>query len=63
MEGSDLHLIAYYTQDDIRQGLLMPLSSRPDITNLLVQPHLFRLSNLRYPPKIVKGLDGADTMA
>lgn len=58
IEGSDLHLISYYTQEDIRSGKLKRPSSRPDIMNLYMPPHIFRLTNFRVPPKVEIGPDG-----
>ncbi|KAF9007453.1 Gti1/Pac2 family-domain-containing protein [Cyathus striatus] len=58
VEGSDLHLISYYTSEDIRSGKLKKPSSRPDIMALHMPPHIFRLTNFRVPPKIEMGPDG-----
>ncbi|KAJ4480236.1 Gti1/Pac2 family-domain-containing protein [Lentinula aciculospora] len=58
IEGSDLHLISYYTSEDIRNGRLKRPSSRPDIMGLYMPPHIFRLTNFRVPPKVEIGPDG-----
>ncbi|ESK95945.1 hypothetical protein Moror_974 [Moniliophthora roreri MCA 2997] len=58
IEGSDLHLISYYTSEDIRSGRLKRPSSRPDIMGLYMPPHIFRLTNFRVPPKVEIGPDG-----
>ncbi|KAF8071572.1 Gti1/Pac2 family-domain-containing protein [Lyophyllum atratum] len=58
IEGSDLHLISYYTSDDIRSGRLKRPTSRPDIMALTMPPHIFRLTNFRVPPKVEIGPDG-----
>jgi hypothetical protein len=62
IDGSDLHLISYYTQEDIQSRRLRRISSRPDITTLELQPHLFRFSNFRNPPKVVIGRDGSQSI-
>ncbi|KAK1221942.1 hypothetical protein PQX77_015232 [Marasmius sp. AFHP31] len=58
IDGSDLHLISYYTSEDIRAGKLKRPSSRPDIMGLYMPPHIFRLTNFRVPPKVEIGPDG-----
>ncbi|KAF9449750.1 hypothetical protein P691DRAFT_811912 [Macrolepiota fuliginosa MF-IS2] len=58
IEGSDLHLISYYTSEDIRSGVLKRPTSRPDIMSLYMPPHIFRLTNFRVPPKVEIGPDG-----
>ncbi|KAG6853724.1 hypothetical protein C0991_001962 [Blastosporella zonata] len=58
IEGSDLHLISYYTSEDIRSGRLKRPTSRPDIMALPMPPHIFRLTNFRVPPKVEIGPDG-----
>ncbi|KAK0432395.1 Gti1/Pac2 family-domain-containing protein, partial [Armillaria borealis] len=55
IDGSDLHLISYYTTEDIHSGKLKSLT---DIMSLHMPPHLFRLMNFRVPPKVELGLDG-----
>ncbi|TEB18902.1 hypothetical protein FA13DRAFT_1674013 [Coprinellus micaceus] len=57
IEGSDLHLISYYTSDDIRSGKLKRPSTRMDIMSLPMPPHIFRLTNFRVPPKVEIGPD------
>jgi hypothetical protein len=58
IEGSDLHLISYYTSEDVRSGKLKRPSSRPDVMALPLPPHIFRLTNFRNPPKVDIGPDG-----
>ncbi|KAF4613808.1 hypothetical protein D9613_008055 [Agrocybe pediades] len=58
IEGSDLHLISYYTSEDIRSGRLKRPSTRSDIMSLYMPPHIFRLANFRVPPKMETGPDG-----
>ncbi|KAF8963145.1 Gti1/Pac2 family-domain-containing protein [Flammula alnicola] len=58
IEDSDLHLISYYTSDDIRSGKLKRPSTRSDIMGLYMPPHIFRLTNFRVPPKVEIGPDG-----
>ncbi|KAG6831503.1 hypothetical protein H0H92_009771 [Tricholoma furcatifolium] len=58
IEGSDLHLISYYTSEDIRSGRLKRPTSRADIMALPMPPHIFRLTNFRVPPKVEIGPDG-----
>ncbi|KAF4571078.1 hypothetical protein EYR36_001652 [Pleurotus pulmonarius] len=58
VEGSDLHLISYYTSEDIRLGRLRKPDSRADIATLPMPPHIFRLTNFRTPPKVEIGPDG-----
>ncbi|KAL0945454.1 hypothetical protein HGRIS_000944 [Hohenbuehelia grisea] len=58
VEGSDLHLISYYTSEDVRSGRLKKPSSRPEIMALYMPPHIFRLTNFRNPPKVEVGPDG-----
>ncbi|KAK2462956.1 hypothetical protein APHAL10511_005008 [Amanita phalloides] len=58
IEGSDLHLISYYTSEDIRSGKLKRPTSRADIMALPMPPHIFRLTNFRVPPKVDIGPDG-----
>jgi hypothetical protein len=62
IDGSDLHLISYYTQEDVQSRRLGGISNRPDIMALKIQPHLFRFSNFRNPPKVVIGRDGSQTI-
>ncbi|KAF5345799.1 hypothetical protein D9756_010860 [Leucocoprinus leucothites] len=58
IEASVLHLISYYTSEDIRSGLLKCPTSCPDIIGLYMPPHIFRLTNFRVPPKVEIGPDG-----
>ncbi|KAF9048847.1 Gti1/Pac2 family-domain-containing protein [Panaeolus papilionaceus] len=63
IEGSDLHLISYYTSEDVRSRKLKKPSSRHDIMSLSMPPNLFRLTNFRVPPKIEIGPDGKPRLA
>ncbi|PPQ63234.1 hypothetical protein CVT24_005694 [Panaeolus cyanescens] len=63
IEGSDLHLISYYTSEDVRSRKLKRPSSRPDIMSLYMPPNIFRLTNFRVPPKIEIGPDGKPRLA
>ncbi|KAF9475449.1 hypothetical protein BDN70DRAFT_814106 [Pholiota conissans] len=58
IDGADLHLISYYTSEDIRSGKLKRPTSRMDIMGLYMPPHIFRLTNFRVPPKVEIGPDG-----
>ncbi|KAF8871759.1 Gti1/Pac2 family-domain-containing protein [Infundibulicybe gibba] len=58
IDGSDLHLISYYTSEDARSHRLKPPTSRQDIMSPYLPPHIFRLTNFRVPPKVEMGPDG-----
>ncbi|KAF8896694.1 Gti1/Pac2 family-domain-containing protein [Infundibulicybe gibba] len=74
IDGSDLHLISYYTSEDARSHRLkvvsllsvaynsrlgvQPPTSRQDIMSPYLPPHIFRLTNFRVPPKVEMGPDG-----
>ncbi|KAF9031529.1 hypothetical protein BDZ89DRAFT_948708 [Hymenopellis radicata] len=58
IEGADLHLVSYYTSEDIRSGKLRRPSCRADIMSLHMPPHIFQLTNFRVPPKTEIGPDG-----
>lgn len=62
IDGSDLHLVSYYTQQDLQSRRLRRISSRPDIATLQLQPRLFRFSSFRNPPKVVTSSDGQTTI-
>ncbi|KAJ7352275.1 Gti1/Pac2 family-domain-containing protein [Mycena albidolilacea] len=62
IDGSDLHLISYYTSADQHSGKLKRPSSRPDIMGLPMDPRLFRATNFRVPPKVEKGPDGTSRL-
>ncbi|KAF8207002.1 Gti1/Pac2 family-domain-containing protein [Mycena galopus ATCC 62051] len=62
IEGSDLHLISYYTSADQHSGKLKRPTSRPDIMGLPMDPRLFRTTNFRVPPKVEKGPDGTSRL-
>ena len=58
MDGSDLHLVSYYTPNDIRSGRLENPNSRQDIMRLDLSPEIFFLEDLRIPPKVEIGPNG-----
>ncbi|KAJ7220294.1 Gti1/Pac2 family-domain-containing protein [Mycena pura] len=58
IDGSDLHLISYYTSADQHSGKLKRPTARTDIMALTMDPRLFRATNFRVPPKVEKGPDG-----
>ncbi|KAJ7470805.1 Gti1/Pac2 family-domain-containing protein [Mycena latifolia] len=62
IEGSDLHLISYYTSADQHSGKLKRPTSRPDIMSLPMDPRLFRSTNFRVPPKVEKAPDGTSRL-
>ncbi|KAJ6468298.1 Gti1/Pac2 family-domain-containing protein [Mycena sanguinolenta] len=62
IEGSDLHLISYYTSADQHSGKLKRPTSRPDIMGLTLDPRLFRATNFRVPPKVERGDDGTSRL-
>ncbi|KAJ6483793.1 Gti1/Pac2 family-domain-containing protein [Mycena vitilis] len=62
IEGSDLHLISYYTSADQHSGKLKRPTSRSDIMNLPMDPRLFRSTNFRVPPKVEKAPDGTSRL-
>ncbi|KAJ7173952.1 Gti1/Pac2 family-domain-containing protein [Mycena crocata] len=62
IEGSDLHLISYYTSSDQHSGKLKRPTSRPDIMGLPMDPRLFRATNFRVPPKVEKAPDGTSRL-
>ncbi|KIK50653.1 hypothetical protein GYMLUDRAFT_182459, partial [Collybiopsis luxurians FD-317 M1] len=57
IEGSDFHLISYYSSEDICNGRLKRPLSRPDVMELYMPPSIFRLTKFRVPPKIEIGPD------
>ncbi|KAH8827776.1 Gti1/Pac2 family-domain-containing protein [Flagelloscypha sp. PMI_526] len=58
VEGCDHHLVAYYTQEDLDNERLPLPSTRQDIMDLDLPPHIFRLNAFRIPPKVSIGKDG-----
>ncbi|KAF7311993.1 hypothetical protein MIND_00211200 [Mycena indigotica] len=62
IEGSDLHLISYYTASDQHSGKLKRPTCRPDIMALTMDPRLFRSTNFRVPPKVEKAPDGTSRL-
>ncbi|KAJ7132509.1 Gti1/Pac2 family-domain-containing protein [Mycena epipterygia] len=62
IEGSDFHLISYYTSSDQHSGKLQRPSSSADIMNLAMDPRLFRSTNFRVPPKVEKAPDGTSRL-
>ncbi|KAJ7036825.1 Gti1/Pac2 family-domain-containing protein [Mycena alexandri] len=62
IEGSDLHLISYYTSADQHSGKLKRPTTRSDIMSLPMDPRLFRATNFRVPPKVEKAPDGTSRL-
>ncbi|KAJ6553561.1 Gti1/Pac2 family-domain-containing protein [Mycena vulgaris] len=62
IEGSDLHLISYYTSSDQHSGKLKRPTTRADIMNLPMDARLFRSTNFRVPPKVEKAPDGTSRL-
>ncbi|KAJ7056777.1 Gti1/Pac2 family-domain-containing protein [Mycena amicta] len=62
IEGSDLHLISYYTAADQHSGKLKRPTCRADIMALSMDPRLFRATNFRVPPKVEKAPDGSSRL-
>ncbi|PAV16109.1 protein related to pac2 [Pyrrhoderma noxium] len=58
VDGSDHHLIAYYSQEDVKLGRLLPLASRSDIMALDIPPELLESTKFRIPPITEDGPDG-----
>ena len=58
VDGSDHHLIAYYLQEDVKLGRLLPLTSRPDIMALGIPPELLESTKFRIPPIMEEDNDG-----
>ncbi|EIW57489.1 uncharacterized protein TRAVEDRAFT_72578 [Trametes versicolor FP-101664 SS1] len=57
IDGSDYHLISYYTQEDLAAGLLRRPTSRPDLMSIEIPPELTRSTNFRYPPNLEEAHD------
>ncbi|KAI0649175.1 Gti1/Pac2 family-domain-containing protein [Trametes meyenii] len=57
IDGSDYHLISYYTQEDLATGLLRRPTSRPDLIAIDIPPELTRSTNFRYPPNLEEAHD------
>ncbi|CDO74940.1 hypothetical protein BN946_scf184945.g12 [Trametes cinnabarina] len=57
IDGSDYHLISYYTQEDLNAGLLRRPTSRPDLMSIEIPPELTRSTNFRYPPSIEETIE------
>jgi hypothetical protein len=57
MDGYDYHLISYYTEEDIHSRRFKRISSRSDIMELDMPPHLFCFSDFRVPPRVEMGRD------
>ncbi|TCD64041.1 hypothetical protein EIP91_004590 [Steccherinum ochraceum] len=58
IEGSDHHLVSYFTVEDVETGRLRRPTSRPDIMSIEIPPELVQSTNFRYPPQIEAGPDG-----
>ncbi|KII91801.1 hypothetical protein PLICRDRAFT_38641 [Plicaturopsis crispa FD-325 SS-3] len=61
--GSSMHVIFYYTAEDITAGRLQHISAYPEIMQLDVAPGLFDLTKFRAPPMLVAGSDGMTRFA
>ncbi|KAI0368614.1 hypothetical protein BV20DRAFT_998300 [Pilatotrama ljubarskyi] len=59
IDGSDYHLISYYTQEDLAAGLLRRPTSRPDLMAIEIPPELTRSTNFRYPPNLEEAHDAS----
>ncbi|KAH9850293.1 Gti1/Pac2 family-domain-containing protein [Lenzites betulinus] len=57
IDGSDYHLISYYTQEDLATGLLRRPTSRSDLMAIDIPPELTRSTNFRYPPNLEEAHD------
>lgn len=57
-DGTDHHVVSYYTEDDVLSGRLHRPASRADLTQVTVSPSMVRATNFRYPPHIELGMDG-----
>ncbi|KAJ7780822.1 Gti1/Pac2 family-domain-containing protein [Mycena maculata] len=60
IEGSDLHLISYYTSSDQHSGKPGLPTTRLDVMNLPMDPRLFRATNFR--PRVEKAPDGTSRL-
>ncbi|KAL1694336.1 Gti1/Pac2 family-domain-containing protein [Schizophyllum commune] len=63
INDADWHLVAYYSTTDVQNGTLKRPSTRPDIMGPYMNPHAFRLTSFRIPPKIVMDADGRPVVA
>ena len=59
IDGSDYHLISYYTQEDLAAGLLRRPTGHPDLMAIEIPPELTRSTNFRYPPNLEEAHDTA----
>ncbi|KAH9902974.1 Gti1/Pac2 family-domain-containing protein [Cubamyces lactineus] len=57
IDGSDYHLISYYTHEDLNAGLLRRVKDRPDLMAIDIPPELTRSTNFRYPPNLEEDHD------
>ncbi|KIK58007.1 hypothetical protein GYMLUDRAFT_171581, partial [Collybiopsis luxurians FD-317 M1] len=55
VEVLDLHLISYYTEEDVRNRILKRPVSRTDIMRLDIPPNIFRLINFQIPWNVEVG--------
>ena len=58
MKGTEHHLIAYYTQDDVDKGRLPTVASHPEIAELEIPAEILEETKFRIPPKTEVGPDG-----
>lgn len=61
IDGSDYHLISYYTQEDLTSGLLRRPTSHPDLVSIEIPSELTRSTNFRYPPNLEEAHDIASS--
>ncbi|KAH9943693.1 Gti1/Pac2 family-domain-containing protein [Amylocystis lapponica] len=52
IDGSDHHLISYFTQEDIRSGRLQRPTTRPDLRAIEIPQELLQSTTFRYPLKL-----------
>ncbi|KZT07611.1 uncharacterized protein LAESUDRAFT_698231 [Laetiporus sulphureus 93-53] len=52
INGSDHHLISYFTQEDVHSGRLHRPTSRSDLMALKIPAELLQSANFRYPLKL-----------
>ena len=60
--GSDLHLVAYYTIEDVIAGKLITPVQNERIMNIELSASMFNLDALRVPPKMMRDSKGHDVI-
>ncbi|KAK7464900.1 hypothetical protein VKT23_006109 [Stygiomarasmius scandens] len=58
VNGTELHMVAYYTQKDVESGRLKTPSSRLNFKNIYLPPDVFDQSKFRYKLETKVGSDG-----